>query len=1281
MKQLPEPLMNRAKRYSRLLIKKCWMPLAIFIICMAILFSLFRALTPWAKQYKGQVEHHLSTLLGQPVIISSMETSWYWFEPVLKLNDVSVSDSEDRVLKLNKLLVGINLLSSLWHWHLQPGVLYVDDVHLTLRQKNDHWDIDGLRSDKEPITLEPTAYLPVLSWLLAQQKIIIKNVSALIHLNDGSLLPVTALNVTAINNNGHYRLRGVAKLAQTTPTELLILADMKLNPYALRKINGQAYVAVHHFLPTQWQLFFPKSPYHVESGKGGVEIWLDMAKGEVTGLQTRINFKRLAWSKYGSPHAEFIQSLQANLAWNPTDKGWKLSGDHINLRAGGVEWPENTMLLNYNQSDQSYHFFINTLLLEPFLALSSEWPKMMQPMLAMHPHGQLYDTQIGIKQDRVDYLLSRFAGLSWDASRDYPGVDNASGVVQWQPSGGRLDLDGEKTTLLLKNKPSITFDTVNATFEWQSLSQGLRISMEHLVLNHPDLRVNARGVIDALFAPSANLQLAAEFSMGNAVKWMAYIPSRYLKPKLNHWLKHDIKRINNAEGQLAINGALADFPFDKAPGEFSVISHLSGVDLIFNKKWPLSQDIDAYLRVNKRTLEADVHHAIMHGVVVDQVNLRLDDMGLDKETLLIHGKVEAPAQKALGYVFVSPLREPLAKLKALDVEGTLGLDLRLEVPLYPENDDVLVKGALTFNHNQATFHHAWGDIEFRQLTGTLMFDEDGATNSELKALLLDDPVVMHVQSIKKPKPATELTIEGNTTLDALHKSFKLPIYPFVQGHLNLATTLTLTNDSNDFDNMKINTSLKGVGIDLPAPFGKASDESAPLAINVDFNPEKALRFRFNYDNRVSSDLWFTGKNNQFAFQKGDVEIGKGDAQLPKKEGLHVGGVLASLDVSKWQSLLPPLSSTGDAPAWLQQLQWIDLSFGNVLLWGKNYPKVVINANKLSKTAWSFHLDQQDVAGQFQYDFLSNTVSGHFNRLNIAKAVLLPSKGENETITLKPSYIPNLNLTIDTFKVGEIDFGTVGLKSTTKPNHWQLDYCNIKSPAFQLAMKGDWDQDGIQNNTKLQANLQIATLSDSLKMWHITPAVDAHHGEIQFDGAWPGPINGFSLEKVSGQLSLHFKDGRITHLSPETEGKLGLGKLLSVLSLQTIPRRLKLDFSDLSNDGYSFDVFKGNFTLKNGVMNTTDSYIDGPVAYASMKGDLDVVKQKYDVLLHISPHITASLPIVATIAGGPIAGIATWVASKIINKGMQTVTGYSYKISGPWLHPDVQQVSIFKKQPN
>ena len=117
---------------------------------------------------------------------------------------------------------------------------------------------------------------------------------------------------------------------------------------------------------------------------------------------------------------------------------------------------------------------------------------------------------------------------------------------------------------------------------------------------------------------------------------------------------------------------------------------------------------------------------------------------------------------------------------------------------------------------------------------------------------------------------------------------------------------------------------------------------------------------------------------------------------------------------------------------------------------------------------------------------------------------------------------------------------------------------------------------------------------------------------------------------------------------------------------------------MSNEGYSFDVFKRSFEVNKGIINTQNSYLDGPVAYASMKGDLDIVRRLYDLNLKISPHITASLPVVATIAGGPIAGLAAWVANKIINQSMQKITGYSYKVSGPWDGPVVQQLSIVKK---
>lgn len=1259
------------------LIKKCWMPLAILVIAIAILFSMFRALTPFAKQYKGDVEHHLSRLIGQPVEINSMETSWYWFEPVLRLNQVKVVDSQDHVLQFKKLLVGIDLLSSLWHWHLQPGILYVDDAHFTLRQTDDSWQIDGLRQDKQ-VTLEPDLYLPILGWLLGQQKVVIKNVSAMVHLKNGVLVPLSALNLTAVNRSGHYRLQGSAKLAQTMATELVVLADLKLNPYALNDLTGQAYLSLHRLLPGQWQDFFPEAPYHIESGKGGMELWFDVAKGKLTGLQTRFDFRRLAYSKQASSHHHYIQSLRGNLAWKPLRDGWQLTGDKIKFRADSNDWPENSFQIENHSSKHLYRVFVQNLLLEPLLAAEVEWPQIMKPVLAVRPTGTLHDTQIEMQEGQVSYVLTRFTNLSWQNIGTVPAVSHLSGVLSWQPTEGRLDLDSEEASIAPRGYKPITFTQANASLEWKELSQGLRVSMERLVLSHPALVLSARGALDEPFSPTRKLRLSAEFSAKNAEQWLAYVPSQYVKAKLDDWLKHDITRIDKASGQLTIEGALADFPFDKEPGEFSIVSRLSGVDLFFNKNWPISRDIDAYLRVKKRSLEADILQASLQDVFVDSINLRVDDLGLDKETLLLHGKVEAPAEKALGYVFASPLTHYLAKLKMLDVQGALGLDLRLEVPLYPDNNDVLARGTVTFNNNELMFHHSLNDVKLKQFSGELQFDEHGVIDSAMTATLLGSPVNIRVLSKNQPNSSTEVTLSGNTTVDILREKFALPILPNIQGSLSIESQLDLTNSPEESDHIRVSSSLEGVEINLPAPFGKPSERPAPLTLDLALNSDKSLRLRGNYDNSLSSDLWFAESKGAYVFDKGEIRMGAGQALGQKRRGLRVVGSLPMVDIKQWQEALSTNAGPISMPV-LEKLTVVDMKVGKIVLWGQNYLNVALNASKYGKDVWDLSIEQQDIAGDFRYQLSTNSLSGHFERLYLSKSYFAGKSDNRPTASLKPIDIPNLNVTIDALRLDAVDVGAVALKSSSSTTRWHLENCNIKSQDYQLVLKGDWHFSPKQNNTELQADLQTGDVGKSLQRWNITPAVEAHHANIQYTGGWQGGINDFSLAKNNGRVYIMLENGRITHLSPETEQKMGLGKLLSILSLQTIPRRLKLDFSDLSNNGYSFDVFKGNFALKKGVMNTTDSYIDGPVAYVSMKGDLDLVKQLYDVELQVSPHITASLPVVATIAGGPIAGVATWVASKIINQGMQTVTSYTYKVSGPWLNPVVQQVSIHKKK--
>ena len=151
-------------------------------------------------------------------------------------------------------------------------------------------------------------------------------------------------------------------------------------------------------------------------------------------------------------------------------------------------------------------------------------------------------------------------------------------------------------------------------------------------------------------------------------------------------------------------------------------------------------------------------------------------------------------------------------------------------------------------------------------------------------------------------------------------------------------------------------------------------------------------------------------------------------------------------------------------------------------------------------------------------------------------------------------------------------------------------------------------------------------------------------------------------------------GRTVALSRETESRLGLGKLFSLFSLQTIPRRLKLDFSDLSNEGFSFDKCEGDFLLDHGVLRIKNATMDGPVAHATSYGEINLLQQWYALTVHVFPHVTSSLPVVAAIAGGPVVGVAAFMASKILTSSMQKVTETAYRVTGPWKDPVIEPIT-------
>ena len=1298
---------------------------AILIIVMAVFSSIFRSLTPWAKQYKGEVEHHLSLLLGQPVTIQTMETGWYWFQPILKLKQVTLGDDSKKAFRLSKLLVGINLFKSIWNWQIQPGVLYIDNMHLTLREKQGHWTVDGISTDTinaEDMTPEKTKQ--ILTWLSQQERLIIKQVSAHFYFSDGGIIPVDGLNVSVLNNGGHYKFKGNARLEQTNSTDFQLLGDGYFDPEHFEDIEGKFYFSAQNVIPAQWQSLFPKATERLEGGKGDIKLWMDVHKGTVSSVQAQIKLEHLAWRLSNSQNSQIVQSFFANLSWKPDDTGWQLHGDQVQLRVGGVSWPDNQILIKYNNEQQSYQFFVKTIIIESLLSDAINWPKSIQTLLAMKPRGVLQDTQVLVKatdsfsippipqfpsarianeepltpeassgegsknnswtqKKEITYVLTRFEQLSWngDSKRNIPTVKNLSGVINWQPEEGRLELDSEDTTIALNGYPEQNLTLLNGSFDWKELNDGLRISMDRFVLSKPDLTLSAQGAVDQVTRQSiGNIRLGLEFSGKNIQQWVAVLPKKKMKPKLYAWLTRDLKRLADLSGTLTLNGMAKDFPFDDNNGEFTINSHAYGGELYINPKWKIIKDVEGIIQLKNRNLNIDIVNADFQGVPVKQMNLHIDNIGNKKENMIISGHIQGSVQKMMNYVMASPLQTKLDLLKQLAIKGMAHLNLNIEVPLYPENDKVLVKGDLTLKNNPIIVKHDFVKFALEGVNGTVFFNEEGVSNSTLTATALDHPLNIKIQSINTPKPATSIIVEGKWTVASLKSKFNLALLSVIKGSFPVKAVLKLANKPSDADSISFSSSLQGLAVNLPAPLGKQGKDKVPLEVNVDLNPDKSIRVKTDYDSRVSSDLLFKTINGVLDFDSGQMRLGSANAVNQKLPGLAVVGSLKGFDLNEWKDVFTQYSSAPSNTTIMNRLRIINVTLDKLSFMKQQFDAMTVKAKLLPNKDWSFSLNQQNIAGDLLYHVARNELSGHVQRLHLEKIDTSTddASGEDASKT-RPDQIPNLNLRVDNLSVGNAQIGNVVLKSKSTPERWALNYCRIDSPVYQFNIVGEWSQKKGVNKTKAHMKLDIKNLSKTLERWNFNPSVDAKKGYVEFKGSWNNSLYNFSLASLNGAVFVQLKNGRITHLSHKTEEKIDLGKLLSILSLQTIPRRLQLDFSDLAHQGYSFDVFQGNFTVTNGIMSTQDSYIDGPVAYVHMKGDLDLVKRVYDLNLKVSPHITASLPIVATIAGGPVAGVATWVATKIINQGMQKISAYSYKISGPWGQPIVQQLSIIKKK--
>ena len=140
-------------------------------------------------------------------------------------------------------------------------------------------------------------------------------------------------------------------------------------------------------------------------------------------------------------------------------------------------------------------------------------------------------------------------------------------------------------------------------------------------------------------------------------------------------------------------------------------------------------------------------------------------------------------------------------------------------------------------------------------------------------------------------------------------------------------------------------------------------------------------------------------------------------------------------------------------------------------------------------------------------------------------------------------------------------------------------------------------------------------------------------------------------------------------------------MLGILSLQSLPRRITLDFRDVFSEGFAFDGISGSIDVADGVMHTEDLSIRGPAARVRMRGTADVEAETQDLRVAVQPTLSESVAIGAAASLlNPVAGVLTYLAQKALSDPIEKFFAYEYEIRGTWDDPEVRRLGAGKSAP-
>ncbi|MBC7611135.1 MAG: TIGR02099 family protein [Polaromonas sp.] len=887
------------------------------------------------------------------------------------------------------------------------------------------------------------------------------------------------------------------------------------------------------------------------------------------------------------------------------------------------------------------------------------------------------------------------AQASWrssDSAAAAPGKATASGK-RTEGSLGVLDLQG-------------SLSRGNGTRVHRYLPLVLPERVRHYVRDAvvkgdvSDVKFKVKGPVDRIPYPDP---AQGEFKISAKVKngWFAYVP-KTVQPKdavpwpaltdLNGELVFNraALEINGASGRFA---GLPGLQVIRADASIPDLLHGATVDITGNLKGPV---LDVLGFVNTSPVAGLMSHVLDKTVATGQgdygLRLSLPLFALDKTR--VQGTVTLPGND----VQFTPASPMLGRLKG--------------VATFSENGFNVVGG-------QARL--LGGDIRFEGGTRA-----SSRTAAQGTAAVAANTVAGNIAAgavAADTEASVAFRAQGTVSAEGLRQAKDLGFASRIAQNANgTAAYSAALSFRRGVAEVAISSNLQGMALSLPAPLAKSAD--TVLAVKFE---QSLVRESMAPGQKLQDQLAFSlGSVASVAYVRdisgaearvlrGSIGVGlePGETSPMLETGVGANINLGSIDIDAWERVLSQTTAasastvttaaanrdslSAEALAYLPTRMAIRAK--ELLVEGRKLNHVVLGGSR-DGLNWRGNIDAEELNGYLEFRQpggggvgAAGRVYARLSRLSLGQSTA--SDVEN-ILDQQPANIPALDIVVDDLelrgrKLGRIEIDAVnrGAAAVARDGgvrEWRLNKFNVTMPEAVLTATGNWVAVNAQTpgtasapgqrlqtaaaerrRTVMNFKLDIADSGELLKRFGMKDVIRRGKGKMEGQVAWLGSPLSLDYPSMSGQFNVNIESGQFLKAEP------GIAKLLGVLSLQSLPRRLTLDFRDVFSEGFAFDFVRGDVNINQGLAATNNLQMKGVNAAVLMEGSADIARETQDVKVVVVPEINAGTASLIATAINPAIGLGTFLAQYFLRRPLIQAATQEFHIDGSWSDPKITKV--------